>query len=65
MNLNFCFAVGSVDDLYCNYLYGRDVAATGKFCAGGKVDACQVKINRHLPAWGERIWLCKSYGSSF
>jgi secreted trypsin-like serine protease len=33
--------VGSVDDLYCNYLYGRDVDATGKFCAGGKVDACQ------------------------
>ena len=53
MNLNFCFAVGSVDDLYCNYLYGRDVAATGKFCAGGKVDACQVKINSHWPAEGE------------
>ena len=27
----------------CNYLYGRDVKATGKFCAGGGVDACQVK----------------------
>ena len=26
----------------CNYLYGRDVKATGKFCAGGTVDACQV-----------------------
>ena len=27
----------------CNYLYGRDVKATGKFCAGGVVDACQVR----------------------
>ena len=26
----------------CNYLYGRNVGKTGKFCAGGKVDACQV-----------------------
>ena len=24
-----------------NYLYGRDVDNTGKFCAGGSVDACQ------------------------
>ena len=28
----------------CDYLYGRDVWSTGKFCAGGSVDACQVKI---------------------
>ena len=35
--------LGLVDDLDCNYLYGRDVKATGKFCAGGNVDACQVK----------------------
>ena len=26
----------------CNYLYGRDVKGTGKFCAGGTVNACQV-----------------------
>ena len=26
----------------CDYLYGRDVDRTGKFCAGGTVDACQV-----------------------
>ena len=35
--------LGLVDDTDCNYLYGRDVKATGKFCAGGNVDACQVK----------------------
>ncbi len=34
--------VGDVSDNYCDYLYQRDVAATGKFCAGGAVDACQV-----------------------
>ena len=28
----------------CDYLYGRDVDRTGKFCAGGSVDACQVII---------------------
>ena len=28
----------------CDYLYGRDVDRTGKFCAGGSVDACQVMI---------------------
>jgi len=33
--------LGLVDDTDCNYLYGRDVKATGKFCAGGNVDACQ------------------------
>ena len=39
-----CFAwkVGTVRNSKCNSLYGRDVARTGKFCAGGKVDACQV-----------------------
>jgi len=34
--------VGSVRTSKCNSLYGRDVPKTGKFCAGGKVDACQV-----------------------
>jgi len=33
--------VGSVKSGVCNYLYGRDVKGTGKFCAGGTVDACQ------------------------
>jgi len=33
--------VGSVRTSKCNSLYGRDVPKTGKFCAGGKVDACQ------------------------
>jgi len=33
--------VGNTDEVYCNYLYGRNVAKTGKFCAGGTVDACQ------------------------
>jgi len=33
--------VGAVKTGVCNYLYGRDVKATGKFCAGGVVDACQ------------------------
>ncbi len=34
-------SVGDVPDAYCDYLYQRDVRATGKFCAGGSVDACQ------------------------
>ena len=34
--------LGLVESTYCNYLYGRNVTATGKFCAGGNVDACQV-----------------------
>jgi len=33
--------VGTVRTNKCNSLYGRDVHKTGKFCAGGKVDACQ------------------------
>ncbi|XP_023345706.1 tryptase gamma [Eurytemora carolleeae] len=33
--------VGKVDGSDCNYLYGRDVDRTGKFCAGQGVDACQ------------------------
>jgi len=33
--------VGNVASSNCDYLYGRDVAKTGKFCAGGTVDACQ------------------------
>ena len=37
------FQVGAVKTGVCNYLYGRDVKATGKFCAGGVVDACQVR----------------------
>jgi tryptase gamma 1 len=33
--------VGNIPDRYCDYLYKRNVKETGKFCAGGKVDACQ------------------------
>jgi len=33
--------VGDIPKNYCDYLYQRDVKATGKFCAGGTVDACQ------------------------
>ncbi len=33
--------VGDIPKNYCDYLYQRDVKATGKFCAGGSVDACQ------------------------
>jgi len=33
--------VNSVSGVVCDYLYGRDVWSTGKFCAGGSVDACQ------------------------
>ena len=33
--------VGNIPKAYCDYLYKRNVANTGKFCAGGKVDACQ------------------------
>lgn len=33
--------VGDVPNSYCNYLYQRNVQDTGKFCAGGQVDACQ------------------------
>ena len=39
---SFFFQVGSVKFGVCNYLYGRDVKGTGKFCARGTVDACQV-----------------------
>ena len=34
--------VNNVPAGVCDYLYGRDVDRTGKFCAGGSVDACQV-----------------------
>lgn len=34
--------VNTVSPGVCDYLYGRDVDRTGKFCAGGTVDACQV-----------------------
>ena len=33
--------VGNIPSRYCDYLYKRNVKDTGKFCAGGKVDACQ------------------------
>jgi len=33
--------VNSVPLAVCDYLYGRNVDKTGKFCAGGSVDACQ------------------------
>ena len=33
--------VGNIPNRYCDYLYKRNVKQTGKFCAGGKVDACQ------------------------
>jgi len=33
--------VGNVNAGVCDYLYGRNVKKTGKFCAGGSVDACQ------------------------
>ena len=37
------FQVNTVPSSVCDYLYGRDVDKTGKFCAGGSVDACQVR----------------------
>ena len=39
-----CLQVNNVPGGVCDYLYGRDVDRTGKFCAGGSVDACQVMI---------------------
>jgi len=33
--------VGGVSFSSCDFLYGRNVKRTGKFCAGGRVDACQ------------------------
>ena len=39
-----CLQVNNVPGSVCDYLYGRDVDRTGKFCAGGSVDACQVMI---------------------
>ena len=36
--------MNNVPTAVCDYLYGRDVDSTGKFCAGGSVDACQVLI---------------------
>ena len=39
----YIYLVGRVDGSDCNYIYGRDVDRTGKFCAGQGVDACQVK----------------------
>lgn len=39
-----CLQVNNVPGGVCDYLYGRDVDRTGKFCAGGSVDACQVII---------------------
>ena len=43
--LSLCSSSGQVNTVsagVCDYLYGRDVDSTGKFCAGGAVDACQV-----------------------
>ena len=43
--LLICSSSGQVNTVsagVCDYLYGRDVDSTGKFCAGGAVDACQV-----------------------
>ena len=40
-----CLQVNNVPGGVCDYLYGRDVDGTGKFCAGGSVDACQVTIS--------------------
>ena len=34
--------VNNISKDMCDYLYGRNVDSTGKFCAGGSVDACQV-----------------------
>ena len=45
----FCSSSGQVNTVsagVCDYLYGRDVDSTGKFCAGGAVDACQVSGGR-------------------
>ena len=36
--------MNTVPNGVCDYLYGRDVDRTGKFCAGGTVDACQVAV---------------------
>ena len=36
--------MNNIPTTVCDYLYGRDVDSTGKFCAGGSVDACQVEI---------------------
>ena len=44
--LSLCSSSGQVNTVsagVCDYLYGRDVDSTGKFCAGGAVDACQVR----------------------
>ena len=45
-SLSLCSSSGQVNTVsagVCDYLYGRDVDSTGKFCAGGAVDACQVR----------------------
>ena len=34
----------------CDFLYGRNVDSTGKFCAGGSVDACQV-VRLKIKQW--------------
>ena len=45
----------------CNYLYGRDVKGTGKFCAGGTVDACQVRKAGGAGGIGAREHEVKNY----
>ena len=42
-NLINYLQVNNIPNGVCDYLYGRNVDSTGKFCAGGSVDACQVK----------------------
>ena len=46
-----CLQVNNVPGGVCDYLYGRDVDGTGKFCAGGSVDACQVMIVTIMESW--------------
>ena len=43
VNMFLLCQVNTVSAGVCDYLYGRDVDSTGKFCAGGAVDACQVR----------------------
>ena len=44
--LTLIVQVNTVSAGVCDYLYGRDVDRTGKFCAGGTVDACQVRAGQ-------------------
>ena len=44
--------VGNVSQPFCDRLYGRKIRQTGKFCAGGTVDACQVSKGAHSKGVG-------------